>query len=53
MEKKQEDTRVPVNWENFQSGEGLIDKVKGALNKQGKLVEVHYGLRDKIISFPN
>ena len=50
MEKRQEDTRVPVNWENFQSGEGLFDKVKGALNKQGKLVEVHYGLRDKIIA---
>lgn len=50
MEKRQEDTRVPVNWENFQSGEGLFDIIKGAINKQGKLVEVHYGLRDKIIT---
>lgn len=53
MEKKQEDTRVPVYWKNFQSGEGFFDKVKGLANVHGKLVEVHSGLRDKIIDLVN
>ena len=49
MEKKHEDTRVPVYWKNFQRGEDFGDFLKGLVNKQGKLVEVHSGLRDKII----